>query len=126
MAVTGIFIGTNEGIRLDFVHDLTGNPAGGDFPANADFVFAGHYEVNGAAVTFGGLNRWAGSGAFHGKRRYRCWGNNVVNDGVVDPVTSVAIRFGGETKIVVLASFVSPVTVGGRCLYDPRPGMMDL
>ena len=52
----GIFIGTNEGIRLDFVNDLTGNPAGGDFPANADFVFADHYEVNGAAVTFGGIN----------------------------------------------------------------------
>ena len=52
----GLSIGTGEGIRLDFVHDLTGNPAGGDFPANSDFVFAGHYEVNGAAVTFGGIN----------------------------------------------------------------------
>ena len=36
VAVTGLFIGTDEGIRLDFVNDLTGNPAGsGDFPANA-------------------------------------------------------------------------------------------
>ena len=37
----GIFIGTNEGIRLDFVHDLTGNPAGGDFPANARLCLCG-------------------------------------------------------------------------------------
>ena len=28
VAVTGLFIGTGEGIRLDYVHDLTGNPAG--------------------------------------------------------------------------------------------------
>ena len=67
MAAIGIFIGTNEGIRLDFVNDLTGNPAGGDFPANADFVFADHYEVNGAAVTFGGLNLVSATARFTAK-----------------------------------------------------------
>ena len=118
----GIFIGTNEGIRLDFVHDLTGNPAGGDFPANADFVFAGHYEVNGAAVTFGGLNLVPGTARFTAKDDPDL--NNVVNDGAVDPITSVAISFGGETKFVVLASFVSPVIVGGRSftIQDPHDG----
>ena len=94
-------------------------PQVGDFPANADFVFAGHYEVNGAAVTFGGLNLVPGTARFTAKDDPDV--NNVVNDGVVDPITSVAISFGGETKFVVLASFVSPVIVGGRSftIQDP-------
>ena len=121
MAATGLFIGTNEGIRLDFVNDLTGNPAGsGDYvPANADFVFADHYEVNGAAVSFGGIN--VGSAAARFTAKDDPDGNDAVNDGAVDPITSVAIRFGGETKIVALASFVSPVIVGGRSftIHDP-------
>ena len=52
----GLSIGTNEGIRLDFVNDLIGDPAGGDYPANSDFEFSDHYNANGAAVTFGGIN----------------------------------------------------------------------
>ena len=101
----GLFIGTGEGIRLDFVNDLTGNPAGLviSVPPIADFVFADHYEVNGAAVTFGGINLVSATARFTAKDDPDV-GNNVVNDGAVDPITSVAIRFGGETKIVVLAS----------------------
>ena len=82
-------------------------------PANRDFVFADHYEVNGAAVTFGGINVGSAAARFTAKDDPDL-GNNVVNDGAVDPVTSVAIRFGGETKIVALASFVNPVIVGGH------------
>ena len=38
-----------------------------------------------------------------------------MGDGTPDPVTSVAIRFGAETKVVALASpFVNPVMVGGH------------
>ena len=41
--------------------------------------------------------------------------NDAVGDGAIDPVTSVAIKFGAETKIVALASpFVNPVMVGGH------------
>ena len=63
----GLSIGTNEGIRLDFVNDLTGDPAGGDFPANSDFVFEDHYEANGAAVTFGGINTGSAAARFTAK-----------------------------------------------------------
>ena len=56
---SGLGIGSGEAIRLDYVNDLTGDPAGSggfDDPANRDFVFSDHYEVNGAAVSFGGIN----------------------------------------------------------------------
>ncbi|MBO6946324.1 Ig-like domain-containing protein, partial [Altererythrobacter sp.] len=54
-------IGTGEGIRLDFVIDLEGDPAkSGGGGANydgavsqQDHSFSGHYEVNGASVSFG-------------------------------------------------------------------------
>ena len=114
----GQSIGTGEGIRLDYVNDLTGNPAGsGGFnvPANRDFVFADHYEVNGAAVSFGGINVGSAAARFTAKDDPDGDGNDAVGDGAVDHITSVAISFGGETKIVALASpFVNPVIVGGH------------
>ena len=70
VAVTDIHIGTGEGIRLDFVNDLTGDPAGSggyNVPANRDFVFADHYEVNGAAVSFGGINIGSAAARFTAK-----------------------------------------------------------
>ena len=99
---SGLAIGSGEAIRLDYVNDLTGNPAGSggfDNPANRDFVFADHYEVNGAAVSFGGINIGSSAARFTAKDDPD--GNDVVGDGVTpDHVTSVAIRFGGETKAV--------------------------
>ena len=109
-------IGTDEGIRLDFVNDLTGNPAGSggfDNPANRDFVFADHYEVNGAAVSFGGINIGSAAARFTAKDDpdgERCRGRWRT----LDHITSVAISFGGETKAVALAAFVNPVIVGGQ------------
>ncbi|TDH35213.1 calcium-binding protein, partial [Pseudohoeflea suaedae] len=54
----GNAIGSTESIRLDFVYDLTGNPAGtpADYDGNIrqhDHSFDGHYLVNGATVRFG-------------------------------------------------------------------------
>ena len=78
VAVNGLGIGSGEAIRLDFVNDLTGNPAGSggfDDPANRDFVFADHYEVNGAAVSFGGINVGSAAARFTAKDdpdRERC------------------------------------------------------
>ena len=111
-------IGTNEGIRLDYVNDLTGNPAGSggyNDPANRDFVFADHYEVNGAAVSFGGINVGSAAARFTAKDDPDGPnGNDAVGDGIVDHITSVAISFGGETKAVALGAFVNPVIVGGH------------
>ena len=117
----GLFIGTNEGIRLDFVNDLTGDPAGGDFPANSDFVFLDHYDANGAAVTIGGVNTGSAAARFTAKNDSDVFGGvvgeNGVNDGVEEAITSIAIRFGGETGLVVLADdvvIVNPIEVGNQ------------
>ena len=67
---SGLGIGSGEAIRLDYVNDLTGNPAGSggfDDPANRDFVFADHYEVNGALVSFGGINAGSAAARFTAK-----------------------------------------------------------
>ncbi|WP_319497885.1 DUF5801 repeats-in-toxin domain-containing protein [uncultured Cohaesibacter sp.] len=52
-------IGSGEGIRLDFVTDLVGNPAStaGDYTTttNQDHMYDGHYGVNGAFVSFGSI-----------------------------------------------------------------------
>ena len=104
---SGLSIGSGEAIRLDFVNDLTGNPAGSggyNDPANRDFVFADHYEVNGAGVSFGGINVGSAAARFTAKDDHDGPGNDAVGDGILDPITSVAIRFGGETKTVALAS----------------------
>ena len=83
-------------------------------PLNRDFVFADHYEVNGAVVSFGGINVGSAEARFTAKDDPDR-GDDAVSDGTIDPVTSVAIRFGGETKVVALASpFVNPVMVGGH------------
>ena len=116
---SGLGIGSGEAIRLDYVNDLTGNPAGSggfDDPLNRDFVFADHYEVNGAVVSFGGINVGSAAARFTAYDDPDTLGDNVVGDGgPPDPVTSVAIKFGAETKIVALASpFVNPVIVGGH------------
>ena len=44
---------------------------------------------------------------------------------IVDPITSVAISFGGETKVVALAAFVNPVIVGGQS-FTITPRLMGL
>ena len=67
---SGLGIGSGEAIRLDYVNDLTGNPAGSggfDDPLNRDFVFADHYEVNGAVVSFGGINVGSAAARFTAK-----------------------------------------------------------
>jgi len=66
VGVTGISggqnIGAGEGVRLDFVTDLTGDPAKGAGGTNdywdgvndqSDHSFEGHYTVQGAILTFG-------------------------------------------------------------------------
>ena len=108
---SGQQIGSGEAIRLDYVNDLTGNPAG----SGNDFVFADHYEVNGAAVSFGGINVGSAAARFTAKDDPDGpIGNDAVGDGIVDHITSVAINFGGEIKAFALGAFVNPVIVGGH------------
>ena len=68
--------------------------------------------MNGAAVSFGGINVGSAAARFTAKDDPD---GNDVGDGILDPVTSVAISFGGQTVAVALASpFVNPVMVGGQ------------
>ena len=81
---SGLGIGSGEAIRLDYVNDLTGNPAGSggfDDPPNRDFVFADHYEVNGALVSIGGINAGSAAARFTAKDDPDTVGDNVVGDG---------------------------------------------
>ncbi|MDG4882627.1 DUF5801 repeats-in-toxin domain-containing protein [Mesorhizobium sp. WSM4884] len=108
-------IGAGEGIRVDFVQDLTGNPMGaggyGD-PTNRDHVFDSHYTANGASFTFGDGNTDSvlqitakDDNATTGTDN-----NKTVGDGVLDSVTSVAIAYDGETQIVNFADIGTAAT----------------
>ncbi|WP_421872897.1 beta strand repeat-containing protein [Nitratireductor rhodophyticola] len=114
---SGQNIGAGEGIRLDFVHDLTGNPAGTPAnyqgnPAQRDHLFDGHYTVNGAAVSFGdgSTNTTIRLSAFDDPD-----GNTVVGDGIGDNITTIVIAYDGENQVVSfdpLATYPTTVSVG--------------
>ncbi len=109
-------VGSTETFRVDFVTDLRGDPAstgGGDYDTlgKRDHVFDGHYTVNGSTASFASTS---GSTV-----RFTAFddpdGNNVVGDGGIDPLTSVAITFGGGTQIINLTLPLAPdYTVGGQ------------
>ncbi|WP_113152805.1 DUF5801 repeats-in-toxin domain-containing protein [Nitratireductor sp. OM-1] len=110
-------IGPGEGIRLDFVQDLTGDPAGApaDYQGNVgqqDHLFDGHYTVNGAAVTFG-------DGSSDTTIRLSAFddpdGNTTVGDGAGDSITSIVIAYDGENQVITydpLDTYPTTVTVG--------------
>ncbi len=110
-------IGAGEGIRLDFVQDLTGDPAGSpaDYqgnPAQQDHLFDGHYTVNGAAVTFGdgSTDTTIQLSAFDDPD-----GNTTVGDGTGDDITSIVIAYDGENQVITydpLDTYPTTVTVG--------------
>jgi Ca2+-binding RTX toxin-like protein len=76
--------------------------------------------VNGAGVSFGGINIGSSAARFTAKDDPD--GNDAVGDGGnPDHITSVAISFGGQTKAVALAAF-GPVIVGGHSFtIDAQP-----
>ncbi|MBN7756657.1 VWA domain-containing protein [Nitratireductor aquimarinus] len=114
---SGQNIGTGEGIRLDFVHDLTGDPAGApaDYQGNVgqqDHLFDGHYTVNGAAVTFGdgSSDTTIQLSAFDDPD-----GNTTVGDGTGDDITSIVIAYDGENQVITYDqqdTYPTTVTVG--------------
>ena len=75
---------TLETFRIDFVTDLSGNPAGITYAdeANRDHVFDGHYTVNGSTAVFasttGSIVNFA---AFLDDDANGGWCNDVVGDG---------------------------------------------
>ncbi|MGX5850397.1 type I secretion C-terminal target domain-containing protein, partial [Mesorhizobium sp. PL10] len=113
-------IGAGEGVRVDFVQDLTGNSMGaGGYGtvANRDHVFDSHYVANGAAFTFGDgtSDTVLKITAFDDNTTTATDGNKIVGDGHHDSISSVAITYDGETQVVAFADIgitATPYTIG--------------
>lgn len=115
---SGNSVGPTEGVRVDFVYGLTGNPAKNISDAdysnliNQDHEFDGHNMVNGASATFTGISGGIGTSDITITAFDDFDGDNVVGDSTdKDVITSVQITYNGETKTV--ARDTSMVTVAG-------------
>jgi VCBS repeat-containing protein len=99
----GNSVGSGEGVRIDFVTDLSGDAAGSggyQTAANRDHSFDGHYTVNGATTSFGSTpGAVVKISAFDDPD-----GNNVVGDGNPDSVTGIAISYNGATSGLLTAA----------------------
>ncbi|EKF20423.1 VWA domain-containing protein, partial [Nitratireductor pacificus] len=117
----GQSVGSGEGVRLDFVRDLTGTPNTGDYddPGNQNHGFDQHYRVNGASVLFDAIT--GGGGTPQSTVRIKAFDDGdtgptltQVGDGTQDSVRGIAISFGSETLLVSYSAGVQTVEVGGR------------
>ena len=94
-------VGPNQGLRLDFVNDLLGNPAsgGGGYVGPSNHSFDGHYQVTGATIRFG----VGGSANNTTTVRLIAFddndsGNrNEVGNGTQDPITRIVITYNTDT-----------------------------
>ena len=106
-------IGAGEGVRLDFVVDLGGNPAGAGgytVTSNRDHTFDSHYIANGASLKFGdGKNNTVLQITARDETTTTDT-NNVVGDGILDSVTSVVISYDGMKKTVTFANIGTTAT----------------
>ncbi|MGH6632429.1 MAG: VWA domain-containing protein, partial [Sphingopyxis sp.] len=95
----GNSVGPTEAVRVDFVIDLTGNPANGDYGtlANQNHAFDSHYNANGASALFTNINS---SSSVRLVARDDNDTDNDVGDGVKDTITKVAISFNNATLTV--------------------------
>ncbi len=117
-------VGSNEGIRLDFVRDLEGDPAkgvggGADYDgdsAQRDHSFTDHYDVNGAAVQFG-------DGQQVSEISLKALvvtddpddgptPDQVIGTGTLATVTRIVIEYDGEQEVIVYDPLApNPITV---------------
>ncbi|MFO7646587.1 type I secretion C-terminal target domain-containing protein, partial [Halomonas campaniensis] len=106
----GPTIGPEDGIRIDYVRNLDGDPKG-------TITFDQHYDVNGASAVF--FTKGVSTVRFVAKDDPD--GNTIVGDGVSDEITAIIIRYaGGEITVFKSAANTdqpdgewSTVTVGG-------------
>ncbi|KQZ31654.1 hypothetical protein ASD50_15475 [Mesorhizobium sp. Root552] len=113
---SGQSIDSGEGIRLDFVRDLAGTvPNNGNYsdPAKQNHTFDQHYAINGASIVFSNVNGAAPT------VRFKAYDDDDtgtitthVGDGLKDTISTIAITYNGETKLV--SATASTVTVGGH------------
>jgi len=126
----GNSVDPTEGMRIDFVIDLAGNPAKvtgpgspnpNDYTAsvNRDHTFDAHDPTNGVYVNFSGI---AGQDP-QSTILFRAFddpdgaGNYVVGDGTQDSINVIAIRYNSVTEFVyfsVIGTTQTTVNVGGH------------
>lgn len=105
----GNSVSPDEGIRLDYVIDLTGNPAkaggSGDYSdaVNQDQHFEEHYNTNGASADF---TATTGSTVHIEAFDDDADGSNgdntfVVGDGSPDAITAIAISYDGGDPVLI-------------------------
>lgn len=95
---SGTTVGSNEAIRLDYVNNLRGDTGGNDYGDldDRDHIFDNHYLVNGATVALvGGVSTVVFRASDDTNN------NDVVGDGVPDPIIAVSLTFGTGTPIFV-------------------------
>ena len=111
-----------EGVRIDFVNNLGGNPAASDpggyaDPDNRDHTFSGHYITNGASVRMSqengdvavATNVTANFAAFDDGPGDA---NTVVGDGSPDPINGITITYFGVTYTdpITTSQIIVPTT----------------
>ncbi|MFH7326707.1 retention module-containing protein [Desulfurivibrio sp. C05AmB] len=118
----GSSVGEGEAMRVDFVYNLDGKPKSGQtYDPNStdkDFhSFDGHYNVNGASAKFTGIT----GGSKESAIRIKAFddlgdtdNNNIVGDGVRDSITTIGIRYNGESAKVSYSATPTVVNVGGE------------
>ena len=120
---SGNNVGLLETFRIDFVTDLSGNPAGITYAdaANRDHVFDGHYTTNGSTAIFasttGSIFNFA---AFFDDDTTGGVGNDVVGDGAPRAVTGISVSFGTSSQFFDLSAAgqqsFNNVAIGGQQL----------
>ena len=99
-------IGAGEGVRLDFILDLGGNPAGSggySVASNQDHTFDDHYIANGASLKFGDGTSNTTLQITARDESVSTDANSLVGDGALDSITSVVISYDGMNRTVTFA-----------------------
>jgi hypothetical protein len=115
----GASLGATETFRVDFVTDLSGDPADGpgeyDVLANRDHTFSGHYTANGASALFKSTGGSTVTIAAYDDPD----GNNVVGDGVADTINGIVITWrGGASSSLITTSGVYAVTSAANVSHN--------
>jgi T1SS-143 domain-containing protein len=112
---TGQSVGSGEGFRIDYVIDLTGEPAGGgadydDGATNGHTFNAGdtddHYTTNGAFFTV----RQSGGSDILIKAFDDTSNNEIVGDGTQDAITGITITYVNATGTTFTSAELVPTT----------------
>ncbi|UCI30543.1 beta strand repeat-containing protein [Mesorhizobium sp. B4-1-4] len=124
IGISNAYFDSGEGVRLDYVTSLGQTPANGsNYPAGANETYTGHYDVNGAFVTFAvgnGKSTSVDLSAFVDKGLDTVAGSGSVtaNEGTLDSINGVAIKYNGGDTVFSLAGHavntIYNVVVGGH------------